>query len=67
MHASPILSNRSIEPLAFTISEACRVSGLGKTSIYRLVNEGKLELRKVGNRSLITARSLRHLIEGEAA
>jgi len=32
-----------------------------------LITEGRLEARKFGKRTLITARSLRALIEGEAA
>lgn len=55
------------EALAYSPKEAARVSGLGLTTVYRLINEGILERRKVGTRSLIPARSLRALIEGEAA
>jgi excisionase family DNA binding protein len=55
------------QALAYSINDAARVSGLGRSSIYRLVHENKLQLRKVGTRSLITASSLRALIEREAA
>lgn len=55
------------QALAYTIPDASRVSGIGRTSIYKLASEGKLELRKIGSRSLITASSLRSLIEGRAA
>jgi len=55
------------EALAYSPRDAARVTGLGLTTVYRLINEGKLERRKIGTRSLIPAASLRRLIEGEAA
>ncbi|HZU64590.1 MAG TPA: helix-turn-helix domain-containing protein [Novosphingobium sp.] len=53
------------EPLAYSIADACRVSSIGKTRLYQLINEGKLEARKLGKRTLIPAASLRRLIAGE--
>lgn len=52
-------------PLAYSIADACRVSSLGRTRLYQLIGEGRLEVRKVGKRTLIPAGSLRALIEGE--
>ncbi|MBX9644924.1 MAG: helix-turn-helix domain-containing protein [Novosphingobium sp.] len=54
-------------PLAYSVEEACRVSSLGKTNIYALIKAGKLDVRKVGARTLIPAASLHTLINGEAA
>lgn len=54
-----------LEPLAYSIKEACRVSTLGRTRIYQLISEGRLETRKIGKRTLIPARSLHSLILGE--
>ena len=53
------------EPIAYSVADACRASSLGKTRLYQLINEGKLEARKVGKRTLIPAESLRRLIAGE--
>lgn len=53
------------EPLAYSVADACRVSTIGKTRLYQLIAEGKLEVRKIGKRTLIPAASLRRLIEGE--
>ena len=55
-----------IEPLAYSVREACRVSSLGRTRLYQLINEGRLDVRKVGKRTLIPAASLRHLIDGKS-
>ena len=54
------------EPLAYSVADACRVSTLGKTKIYALIAEGRLEARRIGSRTVIPAHSLRALIEGAA-
>lgn len=65
-HSSGVSSRAyHLEPIAYSIAEACRVSSLGKTRVYQLISEGKLEARKVGKRTLIPAESLRRLIAGE--
>ena len=53
--------------LAYSIKQACEVSSLGKTTLYRQANRGNLRLVRVGGRTLIPADSLRSLITGEAA
>lgn len=53
------------EPLAYSVADACRVSSIGRTRLYQLIGEGRLQARKVGKRTLIPAASLRALIEGE--
>lgn len=50
------------EPLAYSIDEACRVSSIGRTTLYGLIREGKVEVSKVGKRTLVLADSLRRLI-----
>jgi excisionase family DNA binding protein len=59
-------ANTALEPLAYSISEACRVSSLGRTRLYQLIGEGRLEVRKIGKRTLIPAASLRALIDVQA-
>lgn len=61
MSASP-----NLEPLAYSVSDAIRVSSIGKTRLYALIKEGRLEARKLGKRTLIPAASLRALINGDA-
>jgi excisionase family DNA binding protein len=41
------------EKLAFTIAEACAAIGIGKTSLYALISEGKLKAIKAAGRRLI--------------
>ncbi|WJS98372.1 helix-turn-helix domain-containing protein [Novosphingobium humi] len=52
-------------PLAYSVADACRVSSIGKTRLYQLINQGKLKTTKLGKRTLIPAESLRRLIAGE--
>ena len=50
-------------PLAYSIQDACRVSSIGRTRLYALIKEKKIEARKVGKRTLIPAASLQRLID----
>jgi excisionase family DNA binding protein len=59
-------SNITAEPLAYSVRDACRVSSLGRTRLYQLIAEGRLEVRKIGKRTLIPAASLHALIDGRA-
>lgn len=49
--------------LAYSVKDACLVSSLGRTALYALIANGKLEVRRVGRRTLVPAESLRRLIE----
>ncbi len=48
----------SPQTLSFTILDAAKVTGLGRTTLYNLIASGKLEARKSGARTLIMAESL---------
>jgi hypothetical protein len=48
------------------IDEACEASGLGRSSLYTAMRDGRLEYSKVGKRTLISVPSLLRLI-GAAA
>lgn len=50
--------------LAYTIAEAVRVSGIGRTKIYEAISDGRLDARKFGGRTLIPADALRGLLDG---
>lgn len=49
-------------PLVYSIKEAIRVSSIGKTRLYALINEVRLKATKVGKRTLVNAQSLRELV-----
>lgn len=52
-----------LEPLTVTVQEARRLTGLGNTTIYKLIGQGKLRTTKVGARTLVMFPSLKSLIE----
>lgn len=49
--------------LAYTIREACNASGIGRTTLYSLLNSGDLRARKQGARTLILVDDLRQYLE----
>ena len=53
------------ECLAFNINEAARVSGLSRSSLYKLLAEGKLPSIKVAGRRLIKRSAIETLLTGE--
>ncbi len=54
-------------PLAVTVPVGCRISGLGRTTLYRLISEGRLAAVTIGRRRLINYASLRALVDSSAA
>ncbi len=55
------------EPLAYTLLEAARVSGLSVATLRRHEKAGRLRFYKVGGRTLVATGSLHALLTGEAA
>jgi excisionase family DNA binding protein len=49
--------------LAYSINETAHQLSLGRTSIYAMIADGRLEAFKLGRRTLIKAESIRRLIE----
>ena len=52
-----------MEPIFASINETAKALSLGRTSIYALINEGRLESVKLGRRTLIKVESIRRLLE----
>ncbi len=51
------------QPVSTTIADACRITGLGKSTIYELIREGKLKAVAVGRRRLVLFTSIMALVE----
>ncbi len=51
------------KPFAFTIASACRVSALGRTTLYAALKSGALSARKCGRRTLILAADLEKFLD----
>ena len=56
-----------LKPLTVTVATARTISGLGNTTIWALLKEGKLEAVRVGRRTLITFRSIEALLAPPSA
>ena len=54
-----------MEKLAYSINETARVLSLGRTSIYAMIADKRLDAFKLGRRTLIRAESVRRLVAGE--
>ncbi|HSQ96739.1 MAG TPA: helix-turn-helix domain-containing protein [Croceibacterium sp.] len=52
-----------MEKLAYSIKETARTLSLGRTSIYAMIAEGRLDAFKLGRRTLIKAESIRRLVD----
>jgi len=50
------------KPLSVTVATARKLSGLGNTTLWRLIKQRQLETVRVGRRTLITYRSLEALL-----
>lgn len=49
--------------LAVTIPNAVEITGLGRTSLYHSIKQGKLKVKKSGRRTIIEMAELRRFIE----
>lgn len=49
--------------LSVTIPEAAEMIGIGRSTIYKLFDEGKLVPRKAGKRTLILVEDLKRYVE----
>ena len=50
--------SRLVEPLNYSINDACILLGISRPTVYRLHRQGVLNIHKFGNRSLITAEDI---------
>jgi excisionase family DNA binding protein len=46
-----------------SISEAAKALSLGRTSIYALINDGRLDTIKIGRRRLVKVESIQQLLK----
>jgi len=51
-----------MEPLSISINDAAKALGVGRTSIYAMIADGRLEAFKLGRRTLVRVESLHKLV-----
>lgn len=49
--------------LAISINDAAKALGIGRSSVYGLIKAQKLDVIKIGTRTLITTASINRLIQ----
>jgi excisionase family DNA binding protein len=54
-------ASTTVESFTVSIKEAARLLGLGRSTIYRLIGERKLQTARIGNRTLVRTASIRSL------
>jgi hypothetical protein len=52
-----------MEKIAVTLREATALSGIGRSSLYKLFNQGKLVPRKSGKRTLVLVEELESYVK----
>lgn len=50
-------------PLTLSVAEVCKTTGIGRTSIFNAIRDGKLRAVKLGNRTLIRAEDLKAFLD----
>ena len=55
-----------MDRLAYSINDTARLLSLGRTSVYAMIADQRLDAFKLGRRTLIRAESIKRLIEGQA-
>ncbi len=57
------MSDSAIKPITVTVENALKVSGLGRTKLYQLINEGQIKTKTIGRRRLVLYSSLEELMQ----
>lgn len=52
-----------IAPLSVRIAMAVKITGIGRSKLYELIQEGEVEIVKIGSATLIPISSLERLLE----
>jgi excisionase family DNA binding protein len=53
------------EKLGYTVPEACAVTGLSRSLLYKLMKGGEIPFRKVRSRTLLLRRDLEAFLENQ--
>lgn len=56
-----------IDPLSVRVREACRLTGIGRSTLYELIAAGEIEVIKVGTITLIPKDALRRFLDARRA
>lgn len=54
-----------MERLTNSINETARTLSVGRTTVYAMIADGRLEVIKLGRRTLVKTESIRRLVDGQ--
>lgn len=54
-------------PITVRVTEACRLTGIGRSKLYELIAAGEIEIIKVGAITLVPVSSLTSFVRRKAA
>ena len=63
MRPMPSKSNADLSPITLRISDACRVTGIGRSKFYELIKAGEIGVIKVGAITLVPMTSIDALLQ----
>jgi excisionase family DNA binding protein len=63
MNKTEQVEQADVEPLWLTYSQAQKLSGLGRTTLWKLVNSGEIKGARVGRAVRLNRRSLEEYLE----
>lgn len=52
-----------MEPIAISVAQACKISGVGKTTFYGLIRDGRIQSKLIGRRRLVLTKSIFKYLE----
>jgi excisionase family DNA binding protein len=64
MSAAPPEITGKAPVIGVTVAEACRVTGLSRSTVWKLISQKVLESTSVGRTRIVLYRSLQDLLEG---
>jgi excisionase family DNA binding protein len=67
MHRRQLEDAAPPQQAARSIEYAARALGIGRSSVYRLIREGRLQTFTLGRRRLVTDEAIRAVVENAAA
>lgn len=56
-------TSATIEPISMRIPDACRFTGISRSTLYLLIASNDIEVIKLGASTLVITESLRQLVE----
>ena len=59
------MSKTHADVITASVNDICRMSGLSRGTIYKLINEKKIASTKVGGRRLVIVDSYRKMVEDQ--